>query len=324
MGFAKKWTPPSIPYRDNLVAWKAIFKDLHENLLLAGLLQTETPDQLDIDSVSTLPVDGAYAGFIEYAFNDALQAEAPIILKLYFGCGTEGLGGNNSRSRTPRILCHVYFKGANIVSFSCPQAFNAGSASANSQLTTVGFSALTLNYTYGFLGVSYGIGSRNKPFAYNGFGDYYGSTFTLFIQRSMSNAGYPTNEAVGVYSPNLDGNLQSAFWTHATAVLPLARSTYSNGITPVTRTDMAPRVGRDGFASGVDSVLLEPIYIPSTPPKPLPFLYSYRNTAISPGVEFEFNPITGAPKKFVALGNENCISVDSVDGQRAGLAMLFE
>lgn len=324
MGYTKKWTPPSIPYRDNLVAWKAIFKDLHENLLLAGLVQTETAGQLDINSVSTLPGDGAHAGFIEYAFNDALQADAPIILKLYFGCGSEGLGGNNSRSRTLRISCYVYFKGANIASFSCPQTPVAGYASISSQLDTVGFSALTLNYAYGFLGVSYGIGSRNKPFAMSGFGDYYGSTFTLFIQRSMSNAGYPTDEAVGVYSPNLDGNLQYALWTDANNVLPLARSTYSNGITPVTRTDMAPRVGRNGFASGVDSVLLEPIYVPSTPPKPMPFLYSYRNTAISPGVEFEFNPITGAPKKFVALGNETCMSIDSVDGQRAGLAMLFE
>ena len=326
MGYTKKWTPPTIPLRDDLAAWKTLFQDLHQNLLDAGLVQSATPGQLDISAVSVLPADGTYAGFIEYEFNDALQATAPVVIKLEYGCGREGIavGTSYGRSRTPRILVTVLFCGATAVQFGCPQSLN-GAASITSQLTTYGASTLCLSPEYGFLGVVYGAGSRNTPHAAP-FGDYIGATLSLFVQRSLDASGSPTADALYVYSNGYSydvGSSISNFWV--VGVTPRAVSTFApNAAATVSRTDMAPRVGRLGHSAGVDEVLLEPIFVPSSPAKAFPFIASYRHTDISAGSEFAYQPLVGPKANFIALGRETCMSIDSVDGQNAGIAMLFE
>lgn len=327
MGYTKKWTPPTIPLRDDLAAWKTLFQDLHQNLLDAGLVQSATPGQLDISAVSVLPADGTYAGFIEYKFDDALQATAPVVIKLEYGCGREGLASGNAayaRSRTPRILVTVLFCGAPAVQFGCPQSLD-GAASVISQLTTYGASTLCLSPEYGFLGVVYGAGSRNTPHA-SSLGSYIGATLSLFVQRSLDASGSPTADALYVYSNGYSygvGTGVSDFWVEG--VTPRAVSTFApNAAAPVRRTDMAPRVGRLGYSAGVDEVLLEPIFVPSSPAKAFPFIASYRHTDISAGSEFAYQPLVGPQANFIALGRETCMSIDSVDGQNAGIAMLFE
>jgi hypothetical protein len=327
MGYTKKWTPPTIPLRDDLAAWKTLFNDVHANLIAAGLVQTATAGQLVIDDVSALPADDTFAGFIEYAFDDALQSEAPVIIKLEYGCGFEGFGiynGNYSwRTRTPHIRVTVFFKGQHVGVYRCPQASGLPNGGTTTQLTDTGSSFISHDKAKGWLGLCYGAASRNKPFA-SWTGNYYGATLTLFIQRQLSNEnGMPTHNGLAVYYPNITtGATYSEIWNGG--VLSLSGSAYCNGATSVNRTDMSPRIGRDGFAGGVDSVLLEPIYFPTNPPTPFPYLYSYRNTAILAGTEFEFNSVVGAPLNFIAIGNETSMSIDSVDGQRAGIAMLFE
>ena len=326
MGYTKKWTPPTIPLRDNLAAWKTLVQDLHDNLILAGLVQSATAGQLDISSVTTLPADGTYAGFIEYEFDDALQAAAPVVLRLEYGCGIEGLGASggagNCRSRTPRLRVTVIFCGSPVAQFGCPQSVD-GTGTSNAQLTTYGASAICLSPEYGFLGVVYGAGSRNNPQSYSG-GGYIGATLSLFVQRSLDDSGSPTADALYIYNNNYSYSVITAnLWT--SGITPLAVSTFApNAATPVTRTDMAPRVGRLGHSAGVDEVLLEPIFVPSSPAKAFPFIVSYRNTDISVGSEFAHQPLVGPQVNFIALGRETCMAVDSVDGQNAGIAMLFE
>lgn len=327
MGYTKKWTPPTIPLRDDLAAWKTLFNDLHDNLISAGLVQTATAGQLDISTVGSLPADGAFAGFIEYAFDDDLQSEAPIIIKLEYGCGWEGLnnynGGTQVRTRTPRIKATVKFNGLESAVFWCPQAFMGGApySAIGSQLTSTGSSFISHDKSKGWLGFCYGMGSRNKPFSSTE-GNYYGATFTLFIQRQLNDAGVPQATGIAIYYPDIQAANVTNLWVNG--VLPLSKSVYSNGVAVINRSDMSPRIGRDGLAGGVDSVLLEPVYFPTNPPTPLPFLYSYCNTMIAAGTEFEFNSVIGDPLNFVAIGNETCMSIDSIDGQRAGIAMLFE
>lgn len=321
MGYKKKWVPPVKPVRNDLGAWKALFNDLHQNLLLAGMRQTTTGGQLVIDNVAEYPANGSFAGFIEYDLIDALHAVAPIRLRLYFGCGVEGLGGDNSRSMTPRIKCEVYFKGVKVAEFQTPQAFNAESPSSATDASDYGFSVICKSDKDGFFGIVYGAGSRNKPFA-SRLGSYYGATFTLFLQRPMTDEGVLKDDSLAIYHPNLDGNLPiNDLWD--VGVLPLSKSVFvSLGVTE--RTDMAPRVGRFGLSSSGDRVLMEPINFPSIPVQPFPFIVSYRATDIPTGTEFTFSPMNGPERNFVALGNETCISVDAVDGQRAGVAMLYE
>lgn len=328
MGYTKKWTPPTIPYRDDLTAWKTLFNDLHDNLITAGLVQTSTSGQLDINAVSSLPADNTFAGFREYVFDDSLQSTAPIVIKLEFGCGYEGFGvasGNFSwRTRTPTIQCTVNFKGNTVYAFKCPQASSLPSTSSpvTTQNSSQGTSYLSHDKDKGWLGYCYGAGSRNKPFAASA-GNYYGATLTLFVQRTLDTDGIPTSLGIGVYHPFID-NGQSTAEIWSGGLLGLSCSAFSNGSGGVVRRDMSPRIGRDGFAGSVDAILLEPIYYPSNPPQPFPFIASYRNTMIAAGTEFEFNSVIGEPLNFVAIGNETNMSIDSIDGQRAGIAMLFE
>lgn len=319
MGYALKWTPPLI-VRDNLASWKDVFNDLHAKLIASGgLVQTDTTGQLDIDGVSALPADGTFEGFREYAFNDELQETAPIIMKIWFGCGVETLANGSSasyyRSRTPRVKIEVFFKGALVSSTQQPQEYNA-SGSATTALTHTGSSFITVNYDLGFFGLVYGAGSRNKPHTFS-LGSYYGSTACVFIQRTVVGG----TDAVMVYSPSLPPDNTNYLWTNG--ILPLTKSFFSFGGAPVSRTDMAPRVGHQGHAGGLDQVILEPIYAPSNPPTMFPHIFSYWHELIIEGQEFDFT-VNGETRNYIALGRETCISVDSVDGQRAGIAMLFE
>lgn len=327
MGYTKKWVPPTIPLRDNLAAWKTLFLDLHDNLILAGLVQTATPGQLDISAVSALPADNSYEGFREYAFTDDLQEDHPVVIMLEFGCGTEGLahGGQQAfgRTRTPRIRCSVFHSGGLVSTSFSPQGFVHPTSNNTRQLTDTGASTICYAPERGFFGIVYGAGSRNKPFVDTA-GSYYGATLALFIQRPLDMFGEPAAGALAVYVPGL--NVQqtvSNLWT--TGVVSRAYSVYCvEGGAPVSRNDMAPRIGREGFSGTVDEAMLEPIHWPSNPPKPFPYIASYRHTDISDGVEFDFRDMYGVMRNFIALGRETSMSIDAIDGQRAGIAMLFE
>ena len=328
MGYTKKWTPPTIPLRDDMSAWKILFTDLHQCLLDAGLVQTATAGQLVINDVSVLPADTTFAGFIEYAFADALQATAPIVLKLEFGCGSEGLAAGSpsyGRGRTPRIRCTVLYKGNAVDAFQCPQDISNTSGDVTTQLISAGASFLTYAPEHGFFGVCYGAGSRNKPLAYGygvvDIGGYYGATFTLFLQRQLDKFGAPTEAGLAIYRPSLVTGTNGSVWYNG--VLERSKSIFTDAGT-VARDDMAPRIGREGFSATADRVLLEPINYPGAPAQPFPFIASYRNSDITAGSEFAFTPAVGPERNFIAIGNETCMSPDNVDAHRAGIAMLFE
>lgn len=323
MGYARQWTPPTIPLRDDLSAWKTLFTDVHDCLIEAGLVQTATAGQLNISSVSALPADGTFGGFREYRFDDSLQSTAPVIVKLEFGCGIEGLynSGSVNRSRTPRIRATVSFKGAVVVTLQCPQAYNV-SATATSQLTTLGVSYICYSEADGFFGLCYGAGSRNKPFA-SDYGNYYGATLSLFIQRTLDSSGTPTGDGLGVYCPNLStDNIDYDSWGEGKLSRSLAA--FSSGGSPVAKDSICPRIGRSDIAAGVDGLLLDPLHYPSSPPQPFPFMVSYYHTTIVEGQQFQFQPVVGPARNFIALGRETCLAVDSEDAQFAGVAMLFE
>lgn len=325
MGYTKAWVPPTIPLCNNLSAWKTLFNDLHDNLILSGLAQTDTAGQLVINDVETLPADNAFAGFIEYAFTDDLQATAPIKLQLYYGCGVEGLysSSTSTRSRTPRIKCEVYFKSALVSTFQCPQAFHYANSSVTTQLTDVGYSLLCNNPDLGFFGITYGAGSRNKPFA-NSYGSYYGATFTCCIQRYLDNNGTPIANGIAILSPNLGSNDANNIWASGNLNASYNKSCSFN--ISASRTDLMPRLRRATDLGSITGTLVEPVYYIGidNQPKLWPNLVTYLNSDITACEEFSFTPAIGAERNFVALGNETCLSVAPYEYQRAAFAMLFE
>lgn len=333
MAYCKKWLPPTVPLKNDLAAWKLLFEDLHSNLLLAGLVQTETAGQLVIGDVAVLPANETYAGFIEYAFNDDLQDSAPVVMKLEFGLGNEGLGyntGSDIRRSMPKIRCTISFDGTPGQVFACPQTVSQNpNNDATPNLTSSGVSTLCYAPERGFLGIVYGAGSRNKPFASTGsHGGYYGATFSVFIQRSTGPDGAPNGDGVAVYFNGLDV-MQSTYNLWQGGVLSPAYSQFigRDGAVPARR-DLATRL-----AGSVDTVLdgeiqTQQIFFRSPKIYPFPWIVSYATDssghAIPEGTEFELEVFPGTLSNFIALGNETSISIDPISGQRAGIAMLFE
>lgn len=326
MGYTKKWIPPTVPLRDNLSAWKILFRDVHDNLLSAGLVQTATSGQLDISGVSVLPGDGSYAGFIEYAFDDDLQATAPIVIKLEYGCGVEGLFASSGgvRDRTPRIRVTVTCNGKTSTTFACPQSLDFVGGAVSSQLTNAGVSWLTYNPARGFLGYMYGAGSRNKPFA-SAYGSYYGATLALFVQRATDAAGQPTAAGISLYAPALSGdNSVNGLWD--AGVLSPTTSQYIGAATAASpaRNDLAIRLGGNSNSVIGGEIQTQQIFSATPHLKPWPTLVSYNAADVPEGTEFMLEVFPGAPQNFVALGNETSISIDALIGQRGAVAMLFE
>ena len=324
MGYVRKWVPPTIPLRNDLTAWKALCQDIHDALLLAGLTQTATAGQLVISGVATLPEDGSFAGFCEYAFADALQATAPVIIKLEYGCGAEGLsyyGGPYCRSRTPRIRGTVTFKGVVSRTFSWPQEQDA-TGTVTTQLTDYGTSFLAYDGTKGFLGFVYGAGSRNKPLPHD-IGSYYGSSLTLFVQRTTASNGTPNGDGLAIYSPSMPSSGASALW-EAQVIQPAYSQYITTGGAAAASTSMAVRVGANEAPTIGGQINAQEVHYATPAIKAFPWLFTYVASGLPAGSEFSVEVFPGSTHNFVALGNETGIGVDSIIGQRGAIAMLFE
>ena len=324
MGYVRKWVPPTIPLRDDLPAWKLICQDIHDALLLAGLTQTATAGQLDIAGVATLPADNSYAGFREYAFSDALQATAPVILKLEFGCGTEGLSSYSyyDRSRTIRVRGTVTFKGVASRAFAWPQELNVNPGNITSQLTNLGTSYLSYDSAKGFLGFVYGAGSRNKPHASTE-SSYYGASLTIFLQRDTDPNGAPNANGLAIYSPSLTANSTLDLW--ANGVIPAAYCQYLTGSrASASYTTMAIRVGGAEAPVIPGQVNVQEMFYAAPELKPFPWMVTYTQNGLPEGTEFDLEVFPGTTHKFIGLGNETNIGTDSIIGQRGAIAMLFE
>lgn len=324
MGYTRKWVPPTIPLRNDLPAWKLICQDIHDALLLAGLTQTATAGQLDIAGVAALPADGSYAGFREYAFSDALQATAPVILKLEFGCGTEGLASYYLyvRGRTIRVRGTVTFKGVASRAFVWPQENNVNSASVTAQLTNFGTSYLSYDPAKGFLGFVYGAGSRNKPYIYSD-GSYYGASLTIFLQRDTGANGTPNANGLAIYSPSLPRQDVMNLWTDG--ILPPAYCQYlTESGASASYTTMATRIGGAQAPVIPGKVNVQEMFYAAPELKPFPWMVTYTHNGLPEGTEFDLEVFPGTTHKFIGLGNETNIGTDAIIGQRGAIAMLFE
>lgn len=165
MGYTKQWTPPVVVVRDNLTVWKALFNDIRINLLAAGLIQTSDPEQLVIDDVEELPLDGEFAGYQVYQFDDALHSTCPVYIKLEFGCGIEEVSGSNNSRTTRTPIIRASFSGDLDLEYTnTPINWNPGQSTSGVSLaehnTIPGESYIVNNPTKGFFGVFYGLGGR--------------------------------------------------------------------------------------------------------------------------------------------------------------------
>ena len=209
--------------------------------------------------------------------------------------------------------------------------FPQGASSPNglsSQLQSEGVSYISHNPLKGFFGLVYGAGSRNKPFAYNN-GSYYGATFSLFVQRTVDNSGFITDEGIMIYGPNLlVGNTTADLWTSSNLEPGLSQYIGSSGAAG-GRTDLAMRLGGNTNAVVDGDISVQQIFCMSNKKALVfPWIVTYASELGAPsipeGTEFMLEVYPGTESRFIAVGNETSISTGFPSYQRAGIAMLFE
>lgn len=329
----KTWIPPTIPLRDNLPAWKLICNDIHDNLLLAGLVQTDDTGQLDIDAVSVLPADNTYAGYRMYRFNDPLQATYPILIRLDFGCGVEGLY-DSARSRTLNIKTVIGTNtngngdllGVKSIEYKAPQSINLNPLASNSQLTNSGISYLSYNESNGSFVFLYGVGSRNKPFS-NSYG-YYGCSLAIFIQRTKNLSGELDGTGLACFGCDLTFSMSSWIssnypnFCYYSSIYQIEKGcTRVSTLTDVLNTSnlLMPLVGTPGTRAFGAEVGLQPIYMQTPYLQTWPSVFTYYADDIPEGSIIDVNGTN-----FMTIGRDTGIIPDNRNLWNTGLAIIWE
>lgn len=336
MGYTKTWIPPSVPFRADLNAWKVIVNDLHDNLIQAGLVQTDDTGQLDVDSVTVLPEDLTYAGYRLYRFNDALQASCPIFIKLDIGCGSEGMGSSSNYRRSRCLNIQVTVSNATdgsgglevmspVIRSRYPQGYNQAGGSVTTQLVSAGTSFACSNTDSGFFGFVYGAGSRNNPLA-SQYGAYTGCTLALFIQRDTIN-GIPADTGFSVY-------LQRSYASSSSGG-EIAGDDYKSMYWKVTKGSNSTIQSNNAFVRQMGNIVsplsgvaqLHPVSIIDGEGRlsQCPSLFTYRTEDIQTGNIIDVALTPGTPsKKFIALGPHMMFRTDHYTTEETSIAMLYE
>lgn len=326
----KTWTPVSLPFRDNLPVWKAICNDICDHMVLAGLVQTLDSGQLDINAVSALPADtDPHIGYRMYRFNDPMQSQYPILIKLEFGCGPESLNPTaaNIRGRVPNIKITVGTNTDGIGNFVglitferyCPQnRIGVVGTSTSTNSGAIGTSYICYNEDKGFFGFVYGAGSRGRISMLAG--GYVGASLTLFIQRTLDANGVPDNRGFSLIAPTLSSTSTANLWTATTAYANTSVQNVTSS--PVASLAMMPLIGVAGSRAFGSEVGMQPVYMETPYIQSWPSLLTYHYTDIVDNTLLTLN--FNGPTNFKTLGREISIVADTRNYWYSGLAMLYE
>lgn len=332
MGYTKRWVPPVIPVRNNLAVWKELFLDVHNNLIEAGLVQTEDAGQLDISAVASLPSMGSFAGYRMYRFDDGLQDESPIFIKIEFGVGPEGLRSTPSQRKSDapnlRVTVGNSTDGAGQVvgeyarHFHCPQEYSLTNGGGSDDNETNGLSYCCRNDDIGFFGFVYGAGSRNNPPQHSSSADLL-ATLVFFIQRSIGEDGIPSADGFALMSPQLTSGGNNHNIASNPAGCQYVSKDYVQPWDGNARL-MAVRFGGNSNSVHGENVVLQPVFMNTPRLIQWPSLATYNVGNITEAVEFTLEAVPGSPMNFIAIGNGVGMPVDTSVGVNAAFAMLFE
>lgn len=323
MAYIKEWDPPVAMTSNNLTTWKAICLDLHQNLLDAGLVQTSTPGQLDISSVSTIPAEFAFAGFIEYGFDDDLQATDPVVIKIAYGVGRAGLS-NTTAQKIIRLGITVIFNTQESVAIYHPQSHGS---SYNSTVTqNKGKSFLFYDKEGGRLFVAYGVGAVIDSTNLAGAGSYVGSILTLCVERTRTN-GVEDNRGVIAAFTGFTGINTGSNWVggayYGTNSSIRTQAIMSDGPVDPYR-NMGLRPGRADIPYIGITVQLHPVFAITPYLEPFTCFRTYVHSQIPFDSVFDVTVAPGDTRAFKAIGNETCWLIDGLDGNLISTAIEWE
>lgn len=168
----------------NDVEFRAFVQEYHDSLVTIGLTQTSDTGQINPATVNKPTVNNTVAGYEIWRFNDTIQATSPIFLKIEYGLSSTL---NNQPSKVWFTVGTGSDGAGNITGIVMARTESYVPNSAQS-LTTPRQSYFSYVPTAGFLGIIYKSQYQTgTPHS------------SIIIQRTVDNAGSPTNKGCQIY-----------------------------------------------------------------------------------------------------------------------------
>lgn len=247
---------------------------LHNAIVGCGLVQTADTGQLDFSTAVKPGVANTSAGYRVYAFNDTLQATAPIFIKLEVGVGT-----STTSTFGWRITVGVGTDGAGTVTLPI-------------QLVTGWVSQATASFT----GVNDTFACHREGAAWVVF--YYenstlGAMCAFAIFRSVDDNGVVTGEGASVYihTNNGTGTLCGTLRFAATAAVLSSAGTFLPCLVPFALPDS--HVGVD--------IQVFPHWNATPRIRQNPFAFGYLTSEITHGQSIVVEAFEGMPLTYMPL-----------------------
>lgn len=158
----------------------------HNSLIAVGLTNTADTGQIDFTTV-LIPAPGASGGYKIYRFNDALQASAPIFIRIDYGIDASG-------AAVPQMWVQIgtATDGAGTLTGVFSDVLRPMcKAGAIDSLVTPYITYMCYNATVGALTVAWKLGSNGLHATGRGF---------LAIGRSCDSDGAPTNTGATIFT----------------------------------------------------------------------------------------------------------------------------
>lgn len=274
--------------------------ELSGRLATAGLVQTADTGQINW-TTATRPGSNAYAGYEVWRFNDALQSSAPVFIRLEYGTSnntgtpalrvTVGTGSNGAGTMTGVVSSQHILHCANIL------VTNAATTNFNSYAC----------HTAGFFGLAWKMGAGAGAIPLAGF----------TLQRSTTNAGVPTAEAVQLISCGATNS-----FTAAATVSTLNFVTSSASLTD--GNDLAVIPGRlNSSLVGLDPQIFTTwMAIPKM--RANIGTGAHVGTEVPIGAEFDLALVGSTPRHYIGVGSALRCCAYHGGGTVRGAVMLWE
>lgn len=274
--------------------------DLSSKFAAAGLVQTADTGQINWATV-TRPGAIAFAGYEIWRFADALQAAAPVFVKVEYGTS------NNAATPALRLSVGTATNGAGTLTGLVTSQLLSYAATTLASTTTNYPSYIT--HSPGFFGLAFKLGAAS------------GGTLSLMgftVQRSVNNSGTPTATAVmlitgGGSNQETSPSLVSMI-NYATSQVTNTMDGNDLGIIPMRLTSSL--VGLD------PQIFLTWMALPKMTPNIGTCVYI--KAEVPNGTEFDLALVGTTPRHYIAVGNAVRSLCFHGAGIVRGAAMLWE
>lgn len=323
---AQVWMAPPVSWIVSDAETRAWIQDLHNRIIGLGLVQTNDTGQIDPLTVAKPTTGGGGqttyndVGYLMYRFDDDLQSELPIFIKItlvkkgmlpstiavgsrvQIGTGTNGSGALTGSVTTEMVHAPGYWD-----------------TSTYAPVAAAGLCRASHSKERGFFGLSY------SPARYGGGIEVHYAPICFAVSRTQDESGAPTAEGATLWAADGVGGGGSQFNTPGSPYMGVFAGyaqTISLSGTPPGRSRLTFPYLELPDAIG-SQVPVQRTYHRSPAPSPCYNLVMYPRAAMPEGQEFALMSGGVAESNFVTLGTQ-CAWQPSPHTTAWAIAMLFE